>query len=38
MGWVNEKPSTEEMINKLLLGTYERRAVWHWAADWGNLE
>ena len=37
--WANEKLTTEEINNKLLLGTdNEGRTVWHLAAIRGNLE
>ena len=37
--WANEKLTTEEKNNKLLLGTdNEGRTVWYVAEKWGNLE
>jgi hypothetical protein len=37
--WAKEKLTTEEINNKLLLGTdNEGRTAWHLAAMWGKLE
>ena len=37
--FAKEKLTTEELINKILLGTdYKGRTFWHWAAEKGNLK
>jgi len=38
-GWAKEKPTTEVINNKLLLGTdKDGRTSWHYAAEWDNSE